>query len=644
MNIILLLAVGAVAAASSTQTVDAVAGIHRSAAVGATRLVGFTGAKADRFLAHRVFSDFARNVMFAEAEKAFDTHFDDDPSHPNEGYWQGEYWGKVMLGLVEGSAYGHDEGLKSWCLGRARELIRRHQRADGYLCTYRDETLLTYPQRWNWNVWGRKYTLWALLEIYEATGEADILDAAARLADHLIASLHRQGLEIWQTGCYTGFASMSILKPILLLHRLRPEVRYRAFADEIVRNWERPGNPAPNLLVNAFSERRVADWYGVPEEWAKAYEMMSCLEGLVDYYRLTGEKRILSAVERIWEKLAKDESNAVGSVAYFDHFYNAAEIPNGLSEPCDITHWIRVSRELFLVTGDGRYLDAIEKAYYNGFLAGVWRDGTWGAHAVRSHGCRHRAAPRQVGMANTQCCVANMPRTFFDVARTAVTRLKDGTVSVNLLGDSMTTFPDGVTVSVSGNYPVDSRVSVVVRSAKPVRVRVRVPDWCPWVDVKGLEGKVLMLWTKVHGGWYDFAAASRHDLSLDYRMSARVVQFPGVPQVPGVGTWADRFWEEDNPEAKRHFRTSAASRIEKGPLILAKAKAAGTDLADVFAKESINGCGFGATLEQLAPVGTWGRWRLTLTGRNGKKIVTSVCDYQSAADVDDATNAFSVWF
>lgn len=611
---------------------------------GEVRLGGAIGAKADRFLQERVFSDYARTVMFAEAERAFDTCFDDDPGHPDEGYWQGEYWGKLMLGLVEGARYGHDEDLKRWCLERARELIRKHQREDGYLCTYRDETVLTYPQRWNWNIWGRKYTLWALIEVYEATCEKDILDAAAKLADHLIESLHRQGLEIWETGCYVGLASMSILKPILLLDRYRPTPRYREFADEIVRGWERAGNPAPNLIANAFSDRPLADWYGVPEEWAKAYELMSCLEGLVEYARVMDEKRILTAVERIWEKLAKYEANPVGSVAYFDHFYNARSIPNGLSEPCDITHWIRLSRELFLMTDDGKYLDAIEVAFYNGFLAAVWRDGKWGAHAVRSHGCRHRAAPRQVGMRNTQCCVANIPRTFFDFAATAVTRLADGTVSVNLLGESEATFPDGVKVRVVGGYPVREHVAVLVQSPKPVKVRVRVPDWCPWVDVRGYRGKVLMLWTKVHGGWFDFPAADSHDLVLDYRMPATIVQFPGVPVVPGVGTWAERFWSVDNPEVAPYFRTTAASRILKGPLILAKSKNAGTDPAGILSADTIDGRGFGATLEPLEPKGTWGRWRLTLTGRDGEKVTTDVCDFQSAADFDDPDNLFSIWF
>ena len=616
---------------------------NRSPDLAATRLKGFVGEKADRFLARRVYSEYARKTMFAEAEKAFETHFDDDPSHPGAGYWQGEYWGKEMLGLIEGSIYGHDDGLKAWALERARELIRRHQRPNGAITTYRDEEYLRYSQGWNWNLWGRKYTLWAFLEIYEATGAQDILLAARRLMDQQIEMLHRLKLPIWETGCYVGLPSMSVLKPLLLLYRHTNEPRYLDYAREIVDGWRREGNPAPNLLVNAFSERPVADWYGVPHEWAKAYEFMSCLEGLVEFYRVTGERSVLDAAERIWDKLARDETNPVGTVAYFDHFFNAARMTNGASEPCDSTHWIRVSRELFLVTGSVKYLDAIERTFLNGFLAGVWRDGSWGAHMVRSHGRRHRAAPTQIGIHESQCCVANMPRTFFDVARTAVTRTKEDGLSVNLFNDCEVSFGD-VKVKVSGNYPVSDDFTISVDSSKPVSVRFRVPEWCPSLKVDGKT--VWMLETKTMGGWRHLGEVTKRTFAVHLDMPVKVVSFGRVPYVACTSEWAWKFWAcpEENPEAGRYFRTTPAARLERGPLILAKARALGCADAEIFDFETVNARGFDAKLEPIKPVGVWGAWKVTLTGHRGEKVETKVCDFQSAADFDDVSNAFSVWF
>lgn len=620
-----------------------VADVNFSPALSDVRLTGFVGEKVDRFLAKRVYSDYARNVMFPEAERAFETHFDDDPSHPGAGYWQGEYWGKEMLGLIEGAVYGHDASLKEWALGRARELVRRHQRPNGTITSYRDEEYLVYSQGWNWNLWSRKYTLWAFMEIYEATGAEDILEASCRLMDQQIEMLHRLKIPIWETGCYVGMPSMSVLKPLLILYRHTNEQRYLDYAGEIVAGWRRHGNPAPNLLVNAFSERPVADWYGVPHEWAKAYEFMSCIEGLLEYYRITGEQSILDAVERIWDKIARDEGNPVGTVAYFDHFFNAARMVNGASEPCDSTHWIRISRELFLITGSVKYLDAIERAFLNGFLAGVWRDGSWGAHMVRSHGRRHLSAPSQVGMKHTQCCVANMPRTFFDVARTAVTRTAGGTLSVNLFTGCEVAFGDAK-VRVTGNYPVSDTFAIEVDSPEPVEVRFRVPEWCPALKVDGKT--VWMLETKAAGGWRRLGKVTRKTFEVKFDMPVKVVSFDRVPYVACPSEWACRFWafEQETPEAGKYFRTKSAARIERGPLILAKAKAVGCTEAEMFDFETVDGRGFMADLEPIAATGVWGAWKATLTGHDGKKIEAKVCDFQSAADYDSVENAFSIWF
>lgn len=55
----------------------AVQDLSHPPALSDTKISGFIGAKVDRFLAKRVYSDYARNVMFAEAERAFETHYDD---------------------------------------------------------------------------------------------------------------------------------------------------------------------------------------------------------------------------------------------------------------------------------------------------------------------------------------------------------------------------------------------------------------------------------------------------------------------------------------------------------------------------------------------------------------------------------------
>ena len=446
------------------------------------KLLGRAGDAADACLRARAYSDWARGPMYEECVNSFRTHWDD--TNPNGPGWQNEYWGKTMLCFAGAVAYTRDPALKGWVLDRAHEFIAEFQQQNGYLSTYsREDFLRNNPEdpdarhHWCFNVWGRKYTLWALIELHKATGDAECLTSAVKMADHLIAQLDRLGLTLDKTGAWHGLSSMSILRPLLELHHLTGTDRYLALAHDIVRAMDaEPATPA-SLVKNAFREEPIVTWFPLPTFWAKAYEILSCLEGLVEYYRVTGERRALDAVLAWHGHLVREELNPMGSAGYFDHFLNAATHVNGMTELCDVTHWIRLNRELLLLTGDPRYADYIEEAFLNAFLAGVSRDGRWGAHIVRSHGTRHLSAPAQTGMLLHQCCPDNMMRTYFDYAGSQVARAADGALCVLLYTDGAASV-GADRVEISGGYPwADGPVSVKVTLAAAGKVRFRVPQW-----------------------------------------------------------------------------------------------------------------------------------------------------------------------
>ncbi|MDE3274905.1 MAG: glycoside hydrolase family 127 protein, partial [Verrucomicrobiota bacterium] len=389
------------------------------------RVGGKPGLLIDSSIDVRAYSDWARTTVYEEAANAFATHWDD--AEPGRAGWQNEYWGKTMLSYAGAIAYTRDPELTKWALDRVHEFVAKYQQSNGYLSTYREDnigvrTKEANPHKtWNFNTWGRKYTLWALVEMYRATGDDACLDAAEKLADHLCAQLKRLNVGIEWTGSWAGLSAMTILKPILLLNRERPKAEYRALADHIVSVTDREGADAidMNLIRLALSDKPVHTWFGDRAMYlAKAYELQSFFEGVAEQYRVTGEPRLLAAVKAFHRHLVDDELNGMRSVGYFDHFLNARKRVNAMTELCDVTHWIRLNRELYLLTGETAYLDCIEEAFYNAFLAGVSPDGSWGAHIVRGHGTRHLAAPPQTGMRHHQCCPDNMMRTYFDWAAT----------------------------------------------------------------------------------------------------------------------------------------------------------------------------------------------------------------------------------
>ena len=607
------------------------------------RLQGYQAKKLERMLDARVRGFDAKGRIYDEAVNAFRTNYDDSDAPGKEpwmkglGLWQGEYWGKTMLSAAGASEYANDYALKQWLRWQALAFVREFQHEDGYLGTYRNPDFIGVKgadgkEVFCWNLWGRKYTLWALIELARVARAPGLLTAARRMMDHEIAQLDRLGVSLTDTGFFAGLPSMSVLKPLMLLYAATKETRYLDFARGIVSDWKRDGNPVPNLISNSFSDKPIHAWYPDPDRWAKAYEMMSCLEGLIEWSAQTGDVEALEAVKRIVAKIEKDEMNALYSVGFFDHFSHAAACCNAMTEPCDVVHWIRLNRELFRVTDDPHYLDNLEKAYLNAFLAGVYRDGKWGAHAVRSHGSRHRAAPCQVGMTVHQCCVDNMPRTFKDVSDTVVTQTSDGTWSVNLYGDAEFCRGD-FHVKIEGGYPFRDAVSVTVRAATPGRIRLRVPDSFDEMRVDGV---------RVKGGW--------HEVPYDGGERTFAVSFVRTPRISRMpfavaGDVREKKFEtvDETPEMKGMSRTEPGLRITYGPIVLAKGLYAGTKRDDVFRNQL--GEGVDWKLSALPGCGhdTDGSWLLQME-RGGEKRTIPVSDFASVADRDDPANRFSIWF
>ena len=632
---------------------------HTAASLSDIHIDGEIGARFDRFVHERISGKFAIDEILAEALDCFDGQYDDEYA---AGMWRGEFWGKQILSACRVCRMKNDDALREAIRRSAYDLIA-YQREDGYLSTYRDSDNILpcdtadgirevgWECFYNWNVWGQKYTLWALIECAQLLDDAYLLSRCVRMADFLVAQIARLGIRVKDAGVMHGMAAGSIMKPMLVLYRLTGKAEYLDFCLSIAKEFDREDGEWPNLIRNAFSDTPPYIWYDAEGGWySKAYEMMSCYDGIIELYRVTGCERYIDAVKAFWEILYKYESNILGSVGYCERFADGASYADAATEVCDVIHWMRLCYELFLLTGENQYMDAFERAYLNAFLAGVYEDGKTGAFFVRSAG-RHWTAEPQVETKYQHCCVNNAARGFVNAAEAAITRDADG-YHINLYTPTRVSFGD-VSIRISSGYVNRGNHTVVIRGAKPGdRLSLRIPSWSKTVtvrtDLKNMEtvsakaGETLCLMLSkadtVLRMSYDMTPEVI-EVACDYMRTGAFCDLPKTDYhhlrwIDSGGGLCDRSVMLSHPMAV----------IRRGPVMLARSKrlgptADGCSQEEMFSGVTVYGKGASCTAAVIRHDRLLVGCRVKLTTDAGTYEYV-MCDYASAANRDSEDPKF----
>ena len=601
-------------------------------------LDGDIGVKFDKLIYERVTSDFAIKHILKEAEDCFRDKFDDEY---NYGLWRGEFWGKLVLSACRVCRYLDDGDLKNAIRNSVYRLLTFRDE-NGFLSTYRDSKNIFMPSveaalndyGWisNWNIWSRKYTLWAMLECALLLDDTTILDACIKLADHLIGELNELKCRIKDAGCMDGMPACSALKPMLVLYRLTGDKRYLDFALSIADEWDRDDNERPNLIRNALGEKGPHEWYDEKDGWnAKAYEMMSCFDGICELYRVTGNERYLDACKGLYRQLVKYESNIAGSVGYCERFANAREYPNMATEACDAIHWMRLCYELFSLTGEACYMESFEAAYLNAFMAAVNEDGKGSAFFVRSAG-RHWNGDAHCQTKYQHCCLNNLPRGFINAAEASVMESDEG-YYINLYSMTLTRFGDTL-IRVGGGYFTSGKMSVSVRNpGDGKKLFLRKPTWSKKMSVRvGSETKSIDKFEEKNG-YAVIPLSSDVVVWLIFDMTPRVNEFAGEWRDLPADDYHIRRWQDDDRGVCNSAQMLKApmAHIYRGALLLARSKRIGATKEEMFSGETVFGKEYTCMAEGLQSDRKLTLCKVTLT-YDGKDHEYLMCDYASAAN------------
>lgn len=538
--------------------------------------------------------------------------------------WQTEFWGKWFTSAVLAYKYRPEPALKAILDKAVSELIKT-QTPDGYIGNYAESKRLE-----QWDIWGRKYSMLGLIAYYDITKDSKSLIAARKLADHLIKDLSDHKAMIAFKGNHRGMAASSVMEPICQLYVRTSDKKYLDFAEEIVREWELPDGP--QLLSKALNDVDVAKRFPKPKSWwgyeqgQKAYEMMSCYEGLLELYRITGKEPYRKAVEKVWENIYQTEINVVGSGASSECWFGGKKLQTlpakHYQETCVTATWIKLSQQLLRLTGEAKYADAIELAYYNALLGSMKPDGSnWTKYSplvgVRQEG------EDQCKM-GTNCCVASGPRGLFTLPLTSVMQEKQGLV-INFFVDGTYQLrtPNGQKIEViqQTTYPVSNKISIRLSmpKAENMAIKIRIPEWSKQSElaVNGEAVKEIGVgkYTEINRLW-----KANDEITLSLDMRGRVIRF-GEPNQQQVA-------------------------ISRGPLLLSRDnRLGGVDVDEIITPITDKEDYIQLELIEESKGDIWLKFKVPfkVEGLEAKPISLTLCDYASAGNTWNEGSRFRVW-
>ncbi len=331
--------------------------------------VSYTGEydRAVRFVAEHQSKNTRLWSVFVEQYK--------NPIDADNGGWRGEYWGKMMRGAAWVYKYTGDAELYSILENAVLDLLKA-QDADGRFSSYVKENEFSY-----WDMWCRKYVLLGMQYFYDICKSDElkekIINALCRHLDYIIDRIGEGEGKIdildatthndWTWGALN---SSSILEPTVLLYNITDDEKYLDFAAYLVR---RGGSKWGNIYELAVAGEKKP--YEFPVR--KAYEAISYFEGVLEYYRVTGDESAKRAFLNFLDGAIETDFTIIGCAGTYHELFDHSSIMQTeyndevKQETCVTVTLMKAFYQALCLTGDAKYADAMELAGYNAMLGSI---------------------------------------------------------------------------------------------------------------------------------------------------------------------------------------------------------------------------------------------------------------------------------
>jgi len=416
------------------------------------------------------------------------------------GKLKGETRGKMpfddsdLYKIIEGASYSlqsfPDKDLETY-IDSLISIIAIGQEEDGYLTTWKTIDPARSPAPWappgeRWENLASSHELYnsghlfeAAVAHYNATGKRNLLDIALKNADLLVETFGPDrnpevpGHQIVETG-------------LIKLYRITHERKYLELAKHFL---DQRGKPELRELYGAYNQDHipVTEQEEVTGHAVRAVYMYA---GMTDIAALYNDSAYFFAVNKLWENMVNKKmylTGGIGARHEGESFGDNYELPNltAYCETCAAIGSIYWNHRLFLLTGDSKYYDIIERTLYNGMISGISPDGNtfFYPNPLESDGkykFNKGACTRQAWF-DCSCCPTNLIR-FVPSIPELIYAIEKNILYVNLFVASETSVNMNNTkiqIVQNTNYPIDGKVNIIVypEQTKEFTLKIRIPGW-----------------------------------------------------------------------------------------------------------------------------------------------------------------------
>jgi len=440
------------------------------------------------------------------------------------GSCDGEFYGMVfqdsdVAKWLEGAAYSlaqkPDEALEKRC-DEIIELIGEAQQEDGYLNTY--FTVKEPGKRWTnlheaHELYCAGHMIEAAVAYAECTGKTRLLEIMRAMADHIYRHFIEEGAE-----GYPGHPEIELA--LMRLYHSTEEEKYKELALHFINvrgvdpdyykkemeknNWRVWGNNVGDREYNqCFAPVRRQD-----KAVGHAVRAVYLYTGMADAAAETKDEALAAACKTLWNNITQHRmyvTGAIGSAYEGEAFTKDDHLPNdtAYAETCASIGLIFFSNKMLYLERDGKYADVMERALYNGVLAGMQLDGTKFFYVnplevlpgISGEAQTHKhALPVRPKWFACACCPPNVARLLGSVAEYAW-HIVDGTLFSNLFLAGTLDLSErfGGKVIVQTGFPYEGSVTYrfapnAGKGSMEVPLAIRIPAWSKTTEIC-LNGK-----------------------------------------------------------------------------------------------------------------------------------------------------------